>query len=664
MDAKGYETVLVEPDQPILQTESTPSADLPVGSLEPTMYPDSSMPHGLDTPGAETVRPQPGQLVAPTAAVVSPPLEPTMPVQRKARRLSRNSAALLIGLVVVIIAGGVLGSLSLLAHFRVIGAQSGATTVNVVRGGTWTEERLTQIRSFPMVGATGIGWTRPSTCRSSTGMRKAWCILGRHAKSRRVHNGGISADATTWTFHLRPGLVWSDGAPYDARDVDYTWKLWLNPKFGAAFPNGAAGFELIRSADVSADHLSISFHLTHAYAPFLRTGWMAILAPLPAHHFSRMAPEQILKSSDILNPQVTSGPFMLAESLPGDHYTLVRNPRYYRASEGLPYLDKVVFRSVETKCPTQGSAGGDHHVSVALAVDASKVQAYQRLSSYTLVTSPTSAAFEALWFNFHNTVLASHPEVRQAMAMAIDQQALIQVARQGFATPLCTDHPSALHPGYEPFVSCPEFDLALANQLLSDNGWVKGSDGVRTREGQRLEFEFSTCTSCGSGRLAGEAIIERNFKAIGIKLDIHNYPGDTFFGSFLPGGRRRPPTGAMAGRYDIAEFGNSFGYDPDNSSLLSCDQIPPNGGQLYLLLQPCPGWSLHTGTGDSGSRRAAADLHQIHQIYLTQFPLIVLYSPTDLSIVRKGTHNYLPSALSLAADTINIWEWWCDKGKC
>ena len=75
------------------------------------------------------------------------------------------------------------------------------------------------------------------------------------------------------------------------------------------------------------------------------------------------------------------------------------------------------------------------------------MQAYRRLSNYTLVASPTSAAFEALWFNFHNTMLASHPEVRQAMAMAIDQQALIDVARHGFATPLCTDHPSALHPG-------------------------------------------------------------------------------------------------------------------------------------------------------------------------------------------------------------------------
>src|SRR5207248_2873006 len=183
-------------------------------------------------------------------------------------------------------------------------------------------------------------------------------------------------------------------------------------------------------------------------------------------------------------------------------------------------------------------------ITSAWFLDVSKVQAYRRLSNYTLVTSPTRAIFEALWFNFHNTILASHPEVRQAMAMAIDHQALIQQVWHGFATPLCTDHPSALHPGYELYVNyenCPVFDPALANQLLSDNGWVKGADGVRTKGGQRLEFEYATTTA--SFRIAGEAIIERNFKEIGIRLDIHNYPSGTFFGSLLPRGKASPPTG-------------------------------------------------------------------------------------------------------------------------
>ena len=54
--------------------------------------------------------------------------------------------------------------------------------------------------------------------------------------------------------------------------------------------------------------------------------------------------------------------------------------------------------------------------------------------------------------------------------------------------------------------------------------------------------------------------------------------------------------------------------------------------------------------------------NQIHHIYLTVFPFIVLYSTLNPSIVRKGTHNYHPSTFE--GETVNIWEWWCDGGKC
>jgi ABC-type transport system substrate-binding protein len=82
-----------------------------------------------------------------------------------------------------------------------------------------------------------------------------------------------------------------------------------------------------------------------------------------------------------------------------------------------------------------------------------------------------------------------HFPVSEAIAMAIDHQALIQLARHGFASPLCTDHPSAYHPGNEPSLPCATFDSAAANKLLHDNGWVKSADGVRVRGKQQLEFE-------------------------------------------------------------------------------------------------------------------------------------------------------------------------------
>jgi peptide/nickel transport system substrate-binding protein len=401
---------------------------------------------------------------------VSTPLEPTTPVQRKTKRLSRTSTVLLVVLVVVVIAAGVLGSLSLLTHFELFGAgSSGPTAPIAVRGGTWIDDSNGEPDSLipnlgfdPSAALIDQALYLPLFYGDPQGMIHP----GAATELPTVQNGGVSADATTWTFHLRPHLRWSDGQPYDARDVDFTWQLWRNSKIN--IQSSMVGLNMISKTDVSADHLLITFHLKRPFAPFLSYWVDGLMAPLPAHHFSTMAPEQILKSPDNLNPQITSGPFMMAESVPGDHYTLVRNPRYYRASEGLPYLDKVIFRLVADndailKDLQQGS------LDSAWSLDVRKLPQYQHLTAYTLVSPLTSSEFEALWFNFHNTVLTSHQEVRQAMAMAVDQQALIK-ARYGLAQPSCTDHGSALHPGYDPFAPCPVFDLAAANKLLDDNG--------------------------------------------------------------------------------------------------------------------------------------------------------------------------------------------------
>ncbi len=545
--------------------------------------------------------------------------------------------------------------MSLLAHFGVISTPSAATTP--VQGGTWTDDLYADPASLIPNGDSNATWSglvdQALYLPLFYGDAQGLIHPGAATEVPNVQNGGISADAKTWTFHLQPHLVWSDGQPYDARDVDYTWKTWLNPRFGAT---NTQGYNLITSANVSADSLSITFHLKQAYAPFLSLWVDGVQAPLPAHHFSRLPPEAILKSPENLNPQVVSGPFRMRESVPGDHYTLERNPVYYRAGEGLPYLDKVVFRIRGDAILKDLQSGS---IDSAWFLDVSKGQEYQRLKNYALISPPASASVEALYFNFHNTVLASHLEVR--MAMAIDHQVLIEGARHGFATPLCTDHGSAEHPGYDTNAYCPQFNLAAAAKLLEDNGWVKGADGVRLKGGQRLEFEYST-TTIGGWRDATEVIIQRNFMTIGIKLDIQNYTRAMFFGPFLSGAKASPPTGAVAGRYDIAEWANSWNYDPDDSFLLSCDQIPPKGQNFTFYCNPALDalYRQEQATVDPGVRQQI--FNQIHQVYLTQFPFIVLYSQTDIAIVSKGTHNYQISPLE--GETANIWEWWCDDGKC
>ncbi|MBA2677572.1 MAG: peptide ABC transporter substrate-binding protein, partial [Ktedonobacteraceae bacterium] len=330
-----------------------------------------------------------------------------------------------------------------------------------------------------------------------------------------------------------------------------------------------------------------------------------------------------------------------------------RNDNYFLASQGMPYLDKVIFRPVSDQNTVLKDLQANNATSTWF-IDVSKTKAYQALQNYNFVVNPAASNFETIVINFKNPTLANNLEVRQAMAMAIDHEALIKTARVGQGSLLCTDHGAAVHPGYQPDAPCPKFDPAAANKLLDDHGWVKGSDGVRAKNGKRLEFKYTT-TSGKPWRQADEEILQQNFKDIGIKINIQNVPASTFFGPFLNNGQ-----------HDLAEFENSFTYDPDDDTLVGCDAIPPPGGSGE-------NWSFNCNqdlqklvtqeqqTVDPVARQAI--FNKEHQILLTQFPYIFLYSPTDPGISKKTTHNYLPGPEG-AQESVNIWKWWCDGGKC
>jgi len=151
--------------------------------------------------------------------------------------------------------------------------------------------------------------------------------------------------------------------------------------------------------------------------------------------------------------------------------------------------------------------------------------------------------------------------------------------------------------------------------------------------------------------------------AIGIKLDIQNYATDIFWGSVVPAGKASPPSGAVAGRYDIAEGADGFGYDPDDSHLLSCDQFTPKGRKYGFYCNPALDalYRQEQMTVGAGARQQI--YRQIHEFYLRQFPFITRYGLLgSLAMVRQGTHTYQISPFFDECN--NIWQCWCDNGKC
>ena len=526
------------------------------------------------------------------------------------------------------------------------GTQTKSSSGKPVKGGTWIDDLFQEPNSLIPYASTNLVNTTiyaPLFYGDAHGN----ITPGLATPVPTVQNGGASSDLKTWKITLRPNLKWSDGQPLNADDVDFSWRLWTNPKFPAY---SLSGIDLIQSTDISSDKLSITFHLKRAYASFASVWVDGGQAPLPKHHFQNVAPDAITKTSDGLFPQVTSGPFKMTESKPGDHYTVARNPNYYLASQGLPYLDQIVFRVV----PNQDTILKDFQagsVNSSWFLDVTKASTYKSLTNYTSVTNLADTNYERISVNFKNPILGKDQKVRQAIAEAIDYNTLIQTARRGLAKPLCTPHGSGFNPGYQADAPCPKFDLNAANSLLDQDGWTKGTDGYRSKNGQQLAFTYST-TSKNSWRATDEDIIQSDLQKVGIKINIQNYPSSTFFGSFLP-----------QGKHDLAELESQPNYDPNESNEMQCNQFPPRGLNYNYYCNPKVDQLLdqEQQTGDPAQRQQIFD--QLHQIYLTEFPTIVLYSASDLAVVKKNGHNYQPGPEG-ARETVGVQNWWCDGGTC
>ncbi|GCE25539.1 peptide ABC transporter substrate-binding protein [Dictyobacter alpinus] len=519
----------------------------------------------------------------------------------------------------------------------------------ITNGGTWIDDLVNEPDSFiPNATVQTFAQMVMQALYAPlfVGDAKGQIHEGLATRVPTVANGDISQDQKTWTFHLRPNLVWSDGQPLNADDVYFTWQLWKNPAFAAS---NTSIINHIQSAEVSSDKLSITFHLKDAFAPFLTTWTDGGYAPLPKHHFESIAPDQIKKSSDNRSPSVVSGPFTMSESKPGDHYTVIRNPKYYRAAEKLPHLDKVVFRAVGSQATVLEDLKSGA-IDSAWFLDASKIPAYKKLNNYELFQT-TSAGYEAIHFNENNPALKD-VNVRKAIAMAVDRQQLIQIARQGAAQPICTDHSAAYKPGYQEDAKCPDFNIDAANKVLDDAGWKLGADKVRQKNGLRLEFKYST-TANNAWREEDETINQSNFQKIGVKVNIQNYPASTFFSTFLGGGK--------PGTYDLAEWSSSYNYDANDASNFACDQVGKSNFNWYCNPELDTLFGKEQQTTDANQRQQI--FNQIHDILLRDFPTATLFSPNDLSVAIKGTHNYQPGPF-VASETVNIMNWWCDNGKC
>ena len=464
-------------------------------------------------------------------------------------------------------------------------------------------------------------------------------------------NGDISSDLKTYTIKLKSGLKWSDGQPLTADDLAFSLKLYANPAFANTFgfpttdpadPIGVASVNTVNSTTVQ-----LVLRNPDVTIPSLLADGAS--GPVPMHIFQSVSPADIAHSPEYSKPSVVDGPFMISDRVSGDHITVVRNPNYYQAAQGLPHLNQITYKII----PDQNTILTDLQsgsITESWFLDVTKLDQYKAIQGYKTGTDQNPAGYEVLVFEMQAGKILSDKVIRQALTMSFDTSQLITQLYKGAAKPTCDDSAGTFV--HEPSLTCNQLNVAQANSMLDQDGWAMGSDGYRHKNGQKLELTYATTNKASRKRT--QLLAQAAWKQIGVQIDIKNYAADVFFGANANGILH-------SGSFDIGEFANTLGYDPDDHTFFMSNQTPDKGGSNYMHYsnpEVDQAEAAQQQTADQNARKAA--FHTIHTDVVNDVPVMYLYTAANIFVYSAHLHNYMPSALG-PSEGWNVWDWYLDN---
>ena len=373
-------------------------------------------------------------------------------------------------------------------------------------------------------------------------------------------NGGVSQDGLTITYRLRHDVRFSDGTPLTSADVAYTWQQAENPLNNTPNREPADRVQSVTTPDPYTVVVRLKAPFSPFVGSFFRSGYTPGGGILPSHLLRGL--RDLNRAPYNLQP-VGSGPFVVERWQPGIELRLQANPSYFR---GAPKLKQIVISIIPNENSLL-SAVQSHDIDFYYNVPESQYAQLRGLASVRLSVEP-SFSIEHIKFNCGRAPL-SDVRVRQAVAYAIDWQGLRHRIYLDLGVPAMADvRPDSW--AYNPRAVPYPFDPARAVRLLRSAGWTPGPNGIMRKDGRELSLEMITVVG-SSVRLKAEELVQQDLKAVGIDVNIHNYPANIVFATWAQNGIM------TRGNYDLSLVTMDLDADPDNSINLSPDQLPPRG---------------------------------------------------------------------------------------
>jgi peptide/nickel transport system substrate-binding protein len=395
----------------------------------------------------------------------------------------------------------------------------------------------------------------------------------------------VSPDGRVFTLHLRSGVTFQDGTPFDAAAVKFNFDRTHNPKLATRCGNCAVGFY---DHSEAVDARTVRIYLNRPWAPFLDALGL---------HYRMVSPAAVARygDEDFGQHPVGTGPFRFVEWVPNDHITLERNDAYNWAPSimkhrGPAYLDRVTFR-ILPEAATRVAALENGELQV---IDDAPAQDFARL-----VQDPKFVAFignvPGVPFSYALNVTKSPTSelaVRRALNYGIDRPTIAKTVfgpyqRFGAYLPAYGELTQYTW-GYDKGAELYHYDPVKAKRLLEEAGWKVGADGIREKGGQRLTVPL------GAPDHGAPEVMQSELKQIGIDLQITVATwlvinGDQRKGLILlaplPGARSDPDVMShQLHSREIGSFNFSFVHDPELDALLDAQVSQLNPAERLKTL--------------------------------------------------------------------------------
>jgi peptide/nickel transport system substrate-binding protein len=349
----------------------------------------------------------------------------------------------------------------------------------------------------------------------------------------------VADDGLTWTLHLRDDVKWTDGAPFTADDVVFTYRQLV---YNKDIPSSARDIFTIDGKEfevTKVDDYTVTIKTPVKFAPFLRILEQEIL---PKHVLEESVKKGTFNSEWGVDAKpatiIGTGPFMLGRYEPSQRVVLKRNPHYWRTDrEGnhLPYLDEIIILVVpnidvsllkfqEGEADYYGLRGSDYPI----------LKPQEKVKGFTIYR--VGPAFGTSWISFNQNPgknsQTGKPYVdpkklrwftnlnfRQAVAYALDRQAMIDLVMNGLGYPQDSSMSPSAGFFYNPNVKKYEYDPERSKRILTEAGFVdRNGDGyVEDPEGNKVEFNLFTNAE-NTVRVKLADIIRKDLEAVGLEV--------------------------------------------------------------------------------------------------------------------------------------------------